>query len=81
MDNKLRLKELKDRNKELSPIIAKKFKPFSGEFNEYRKNNIIIFEEYQANFEEIKALEWKLLTPEEQAKKLETKRKIIRKNA
>jgi len=63
-----RIAVLKNRNNELTPIISKKFKPFTGELKKYKEKKHKIFEEYHKNRDEIEQLEWELMTPEEQKK-------------
>ncbi|MGH1383811.1 hypothetical protein [Kordia sp.] len=79
MKKKQTLRELEERNKELYPLIFKNYDTMK-ELKDYKISHKHIFDEYYINLEKIKALEWELMTPEEQAKKIELRRKIIAKN-
>lgn len=68
MENKSeKLKKLKIRIKELRPIVSVGFKT-SEELDSYKKENEIIFNEYYSVYNEIRQLEWELMTPEQQAR-------------
>lgn len=68
MENKKQnLKKLKERLKELLPIVSKKFKK-SKELEKYVDENIELYKEANSIHEEIEQLEWELMTPEEQKK-------------
>lgn len=76
MENKKDLLEkLKARLKSIEPIITKSFKT-SEELKKYRDKNMGFYEEGKNLFEQIRQLEWELMTPEEKAKKLEVQQKI-----
>lgn len=75
MENTEKLMYLKNRNKELHSIVFVGFET-SEELKNYRNDNLEVFKEYQRNYEEIQALEWELMTPEERERKLEVARKI-----
>ena len=80
MNKKDILLELQRRNKELYPLIFKSYDTMQ-ELKDYKISHKNIFDEYYGNLEKIKTLEWELMTPEEQAKNLETKLKIIAKTS
>ncbi len=75
MDIKEKLTKLKDRNKELHPIIFVGFET-SEELENYRKKIHNERVEYFENLKQIETLEWELMTPEEKERKLEIARKI-----
>ncbi|MDE5438015.1 hypothetical protein KRE40_07830 [Elizabethkingia meningoseptica] len=70
-----KLEVLKKRNIELSTKIFVDFNT-SEELQKYRNENIDIFNEYQDNLEQIRELEWELMTPEQQARDIEVRRLI-----
>ncbi|WP_353777153.1 hypothetical protein [Winogradskyella sp. 3972H.M.0a.05] len=78
MTKKEQLDQLIKRNEELSPIIFVGFKT-SKELEEYTNTIKAEREEYYGNLPKIKKLTWELMTPEEQAKRIETVRKILTK--
>lgn len=80
MTKREQLDQLVKRNNELHPIIFVGFKT-DEELDEYIKTIKVEREEYYGNLPKIKKLKWELMTPEEQAKKIETVRKIITKTS
>ncbi len=76
MTKKEQLATLKKRIEELKPIVKKGFKT-SEELQEYKQNNIEIFNEYYEVYEQIEALEWELKTPAER-KFIEEQRKLMK---
>ena len=70
MDAKEKLEKLRTRLDEIKPMVSKSFPAFSGELEKYRDQNIDIFNEYYDIREQIQQLEWELMSPEEQSKKL-----------
>ncbi len=63
----LKLKKLKIRLEELKPIVSVGFKT-SEELDLYKKENEKVFNEYYTTYNQIRALEWDLMTPEQQAR-------------
>jgi hypothetical protein len=61
-----KLKELKDRLKELKLITTKSFET-STELNEYVEKNIHFYEESRSVQEEIEHIEFELMSPKERA--------------
>lgn len=80
MTKKEQLEQLEQRNNELRPIIFVSFKT-SEELDEHGKTIEAEREEYYGNLPIIKKLKWELMTPDEQAKKIETVRKILTKTS
>nr|WP_321233925.1 hypothetical protein [uncultured Psychroserpens sp.] len=80
MNKKEELQQLEQRNKELHPIVFVGFKT-SEELSEYKKTIQEEIEEYYGNLPIIKKLKWELMTPDEQAKKIETARKVLTKTS
>lgn len=79
--NKLeQLEQLIKRNDELSPIVFEGFKT-SKELDDYNKIIEAEKEEYYGNLPKIKKLKWELMTPEEQAERIETVRKVLTKTS
>ena len=74
------LQKLIKRNEALSSIIFVSFKT-SEELDEHGKTIESEREEYYRNVPKIKKLKWELMTPEEQARKIETVRKILTKTS
>lgn len=70
---RLKLEKLITRNEELKPIVFKGAKT-EKELDKYIKSIQKEFDEYYDNQEEIKQLEWELMTPEERAKEEEVMR-------
>jgi len=66
---------LKNRNKELSKIIFVGFDT-DEELDAYRLTISKEREEYFSNLEQIRQLEWDLMTPEQQARDLEVRHQI-----
>ncbi|WP_452602940.1 hypothetical protein [Pontimicrobium sp. MEBiC06410] len=73
MDLKEQLQVYKQRIEELKPIISKGFKT-DEELDLYVNENNLLFDEYYDLHEQIKTIEWDLMTPEEQSKKEEQRR-------
>ena len=78
MNKKEILQQLEQRNEELYPIVFVGFKT-SEELQKHRETIPTEINEYFDNQKKIKTLKWDLMTPEEQAKRLELERKIIAK--
>ena len=72
--------QLEQRNNELRPIINAIFQT-SEEIDEHRKATKLQRKEYHDNFTKIKKLKWELMSPEEQANRIETIRKIMTKTS
>ena len=81
------LLEIKEKLKHLESeinVLKLKYNYSNGfddkkDLQEFISDNKEILEESKRLKEKIKTLEWELMTPEEQARKLEVKRKIIAK--
>lgn len=80
MTKREQLDQLVKRNNELHPIIFVGFKT-DEELDEYRKTIKVEREEYYGNLPKIKKIKWKLMTPEEQAQKIESVRKVMTKTS
>lgn len=80
MTKKEQLEQLILRNKELYPIVFVGFKT-DEELDAHRKTIETERNEYYGNLPIIKKLKWELMTPEEQANKRETIRKILTKTS
>jgi len=78
MNKKEILQQLEKRNKELYPLIFKDYDTMK-ELKDYKISHKNVFDEYYSNLPKIKQLKWDLMTPKEQAKRLELERKIIAK--
>jgi hypothetical protein len=74
-NSKDKLARLRERNKALHQIVFVGFKT-SEELNTYRSTIQDERDEYFDNQEEIWRLEWELMTPEQQARRLEVSAKI-----
>ena len=80
MTKREQLDQLVKRNNELHPIIFVGFKT-DKELDDYNETIEAEKEEYYGNLPKIKKLKWELMTPEEQAQKIETVRKVITKTS
>lgn len=80
MTKREQLDQLVKRNNELLPIINAIFQT-SEEIDEHRIATKSQRKEYHDNFAKIKKLKWELMTPKEQAEKIETVRKILTKTS
>jgi len=69
VDKKNELERLSKRLKTIEPLITKTFKT-SKELHTYREENDELYKEGKELFDKIQALEFDLMTPEEQAKTL-----------
>ena len=80
MTKKEQLERLVKRNNELHDIVIVGFKT-SKELDEYNKTIEVERDEYYGNLPIIKKLKWELMTSDEQAKKIETVRKVLTKTS
>jgi len=80
MTKKEQLEQLEQRNNELRPIVFVGFKT-DEELDEHRKTIKTERDEYYGNLPIIKKLKWELMTPEEQAERIETARKVLTKTS
>jgi len=80
MTKKEQLEQLIKRNNELHNIVIVGFKT-KEELEAHKKNTEAESDEYYGNLPKIKKLKWELMTPEEQAQKIETIRKVLTKSS
>ncbi|WP_299332890.1 hypothetical protein [uncultured Psychroserpens sp.] len=75
MENKERLKELKEKKESLVFILEANFETIE-EYNAFKEENIDSFIELKQVNQEIRNLEWQLMSPKEQQELLEYYKKI-----
>lgn len=73
MDKNKKIKELKEQLAELDPIVEKRFNS-SKELKRHVEKYKDVYQKVHDLFEQIRQLEWELMTPEEQEREKEVLR-------
>lgn len=73
MDKNKKIKELKEQLAELDPIVEKRFNS-SKELKRHVEKYKDVYQKAHDLFEQIRQLEWELMTPEEQEREKEVLR-------